>query len=133
MRADTGTEDQVWLQFRSLLVVVALCYIPPSHSPYFSHSSFAYIQEKVMENGNDKKYIINRDFNTRFGECARELPMWAVLPYYDDYSYPHIPGHVDRLNDNAHVLATLCIDQKFVVVDNLRVREKEFSSNVTYV
>ena len=70
LRVDTGTEDQVWLQFRSLPgVVVASCYIPPSDSPYFSHSSFASIQDKVMENGDDKKYIIIGDFNARF--CAR--------------------------------------------------------------
>ena len=68
VRADTGTEDQVWLQLRSLpRVVISLCYIPPSDSPYFSHSSFASIQEKMMENGTDKKYIIIGDFNARFG------------------------------------------------------------------
>ncbi len=58
--------------------------------------------------------------------------MRAELPDYNDYSYPHIPDHVDRLNDNAYVLATLCIDKKFVVVNNLRVRENEFTSSVTY-
>lgn len=133
LRVDTSTEDQVWLQFRSLPgVVVAACYIPPSDSPYFSHDSFASIQDKVIENGNEKKYVIIGDLNARFGEFVRELPMRAELPDYYDYSYPRIPDHVDRLNDNAYVLATLCIDHKFVVVNNLRVREKEFTSNVTY-
>ncbi len=130
---DTGTEDQVWLQFRSLPgVVLASCYIPPSDSPYFKHSSFASIQDKVMEDGNEKKCVIIGDFYARFGEFVRELPMLAELPDYNDYSYPHIPDHVNRLNDNDYVLATLCVDQKFVVVNNLRVREKEFRGNMTY-
>ena len=111
---------------------VFVCSIPPSDSPYFSHDSFASIQDKVVGNEFENKYVIIGDFNARFGEFVRELPMGAELPDCDDYSYPHIPDHVDRLNDNAYVLATLCIDHKFVVVNNLRVRGKEFPSSVTY-
>ncbi|MPC08434.1 hypothetical protein E2C01_001021 [Portunus trituberculatus] len=52
MNVDTSTADQVWLQFPCVPgVVFGCCYIPPSDSPYFSHSSFASIQDKILAIG----------------------------------------------------------------------------------
>ena len=58
--------------------------------------------------------------------------MRAALPGSSDYSYPNIPDHVDRPNDNAYVLTTMCMDLKLVVINNLKFREKEFASRMTY-
>ena len=70
MSFETGIEDQVWLQSRCVPgVVFGSCYIPPTGSPYFSHNSFASIQDKVVENGgNNSIYVIIGDLNAKLGE-----------------------------------------------------------------
>ena len=41
--------DQVWLKFKNLQgVLMGFRYIPPCDSPYYSHASFAVIQEKLF-------------------------------------------------------------------------------------
>ncbi len=45
---DTSVEDQGWVQFCfAPKCLFGFCYIPPPDSEYFSHDSFASIQEKI--------------------------------------------------------------------------------------
>lgn len=55
--------------------------------------------------------MIIGDFNaTRLGNVVRELR--AELPDCEDYCCPNIPDPVERANDNAYSLATMCMDIK---------------------
>ena len=45
---DLTVEDQIWLQLKfAPRCLFGFCYIPPSDSQYYSHESFACIQEKI--------------------------------------------------------------------------------------
>ena len=71
VNVDTSTVDQVWLQFRCVPGgVFGCCYVPPSDSLYFSHDSFASIQDKILSNEGNNKYVIIGDCNSRFGNIV---------------------------------------------------------------
>ena len=124
---DTSVPDQVWLQLRIMpKVVFGACYIPPSDSPYFSHREFAFVQERLVGNVTDNRYLIIGDLNARLGRVVREIN--------DDeaYSYPYIPDDITTPNDNAYVLTTICKDYDLIVINNLKVLDKHFVSDKTY-
>ena len=133
MNVDTSIEDQMWLRFQCMpRFVFGTCYIPPSDSTYYSHNAFASIQSKLIESECVDEYAIIGDLNARFGKMVRVLPVRAELPDYDDYSCPDIRDYTDNPNDNASVLASMCIDLKLAVVNNLNVKDKNFASKMTY-
>ncbi len=124
---DTAVEDQVWLQFSfAPRVMFGFCYIPPQDSEYYSHYSFAAIQEKIKVNPN-LSFCVVGDLNARLGRRVRELPRLADFPDASSYTYP-----VPSPNDNATILSALCIEEKLLVIKNLKTLDKDFVSNKTY-
>ena len=124
---DTSIPDQVWFKLKIMpKVVFGACYIPPSDSPYFSHREFASLQERLIGDDEDNRFLIIGDLNTRFGRGVREISN------SEEFSYPTIPDDVNTPNDNAYVLTTLCKDNDLLVINNLRTYNKHFVSNKTY-
>ncbi len=63
---DVSVGDQVWLQLKNLQgVLMGSCYIPPCDSPYYSHASFAAIQEKFLLSDMSNGYLVIGDMNCR--------------------------------------------------------------------
>lgn len=130
---DTSVNDQVWLQFRNMYgVLFGFIYVPPSDSQYYSHESFAAIQGKIKAKYMCNGYIMMGDMNARFGKRVRE-----ILPYVQEqeshpYSYPHINDDVNVANDNAEVLSSICMNNKLLVLNNLKTCKNNFVSDKTY-
>ncbi len=75
---DVSVGDQVLLQLKNLQgVLMGSCYIPPCDSPYYSHASFAAIQEKLLLSDMSNGYLVIGDMNCRFGGSVRDLPVRA--------------------------------------------------------
>ncbi len=131
---DTTMKDQVWVRLSALgNIIIGICYIPPSDSQYFNPYSFSFIQEKLRKSEEEGlKTIILGDMNSRFGTSVRNLPMRAGIPYCDMYSYPVIPDLVDRPSHNADILADVCVDNKLLIVNNLRYMNRCYESALTY-
>lgn len=66
---DVCTGDQVWLRG----VLVYFCYVLPSDSPYYSHSSFAAINENLLSFHSCSGVLLMDDMNCRFGGLVRHL------------------------------------------------------------
>ena len=97
-QVDISKPDQVWLQLKCTPgILFGFLYIVPHDSPYFSESSFSYIQEKMNESS-VSNYMIVGDLNTRFGRKVTELSTHLDIPYL---SYPKIPDLVSYPNANA--------------------------------
>lgn len=78
-KVDTCIDDQIWLQLRNApKMLFCFCYIPPSDSEYYSHTSFSAIQETIKSTEINSEYqnqcLVLGDLNARFGKSARELP-----------------------------------------------------------
>ena len=128
---DFSAIDQVWMKFRCFPnIMFGFCYIPPQDSEYFTHQSFAAIQEKISDG--DCQYVIMGDLNCRFGNYLRDLPVRSEIPHAHTYEYPFLPDCVNTPNDNAYVLSTICIDKRLVVVNNLKTPTKHYKSDLTY-
>ena len=68
--------DQIWIKFSfSPEVEIGGCYIAPNDSPYYSHQSIAFVQEKMFSSRNTE-YVLVGDINCRFGNLLDSL----VLP-----------------------------------------------------
>ena len=77
-KVDYCNDDQVWFMLKCIpSVLFGFCYIPPYDSEYFSHQSFATIQEKVS--GNGYNHVITGDLNYRFGTYARAIPVCSGI------------------------------------------------------
>ena len=84
----------IWVRFWKVpKCLFGICYIPPPDSEYYSHESFASIQEK-LKTTECKEYCVVGDMNTRFGTFVRELPSAVDVPNCDSVSYPFIPDDV---------------------------------------
>lgn len=71
---DLSIDDQVWLQFKNMEgTLFGFCYILPCDSPYYSHSSFASIREKLFSDYMSNGYILIGDMNGRFEKSVRDL------------------------------------------------------------
>ena len=132
---DVSVGDQVWLKLRNLQdASIGFCYIPPSDSQYYSHASFAAIQERLLSSNVNKGFVIMGDMNCRFGGLVRDLPI-RVLPESAstaDLSYPVLCDDTNATNNNAEVLFNRCSENNLVVVNNLKTHDKHFVSNKTY-
>lgn len=80
-----------------------------------------------MRNG----YIILGDMNARFGRAVRELAKLYELPNMT-ISYPDIEDDIARMNDNAEFLSTICLENKLLVLNNLKTGDRHFMSSKTY-
>ena len=121
---DTSTVDQVWFQLQCAPgITFCFGYVPPTDSPYYSHSLFASIQERIIESSNE--FFIMGDLNARFGRRVREIPGRSEIPQAHEYTYPVIPDDVNNPNDNSYILAALCSDNNMLVLNNLKYGEKK--------
>ena len=97
-KVDVSVEDQIWAQFHfAPRVLFGFCYVPPMDSQYYSHNSFASIQEKLKTNTSCNEFCIIGDQNARFGKYARELLsiLKSVdLAHPDMYSYPILANDI---------------------------------------
>lgn len=127
---DVTKPDQVWCKLKCVPgVLFGFCYVPPHDSPYFNHSSFSAIQEKIKSTDISKGCVIFGDINARFGNSVCELPTHVQLR---NFSYPYIPDPVQTPNDNASILLSMCIDNQLLVVNNACVDGKHYPSKLTY-
>lgn len=85
--------------------------MPPCDCPYYSHSSLCLIHIP---------FFIMGDMNTGFGKSVRDMAQLTNLQ--NVVSYQSIDDDVDRSNDNASSMSTLCINNKLVVVSNAKTR-----------
>ncbi len=132
LSVDTSTADQMWLRLAGMRdVLFGFVYVPPFDSPYFSPALFGAVQERIKTAEMTTKFVILGDMNTRFGEYVRDLPRSADVQNVHFYTYPHIPDAVHNPNDNARTLATLCIDAKLLIVNNLMAPTQYFPSKLT--
>lgn len=130
---DLSIDDQVWLQFQNVQsILFGFCYVPPCDSPYYSHASFAAIQEKLVSNYMSSDYFLIGDMNGRFGNSVRELLVHIRPPDPNQLSYPVINDDVNVANDNAALLSTICVDNDLLVINNLMTSDKHFVSDKTY-
>ena len=130
---DTSTVDQVWIRLTCLPhVTLGFVYIPPSDSPYFSPAQFSAIQERIKTADVNAEFFIIGDINARFGESVRNLPGQMDNHDAPRCTYPHIPDTVTAPNNNANTLATICIDTKMLVVNNLKTATQHFESKLTF-
>ena len=72
------------------------------------------------------------DLNCKFGKYVRELPALSEIPNAHSYEYPVVSDCVNNPNDNAYVLSTICIDNKLLVLNNLKTPTNYFRSGKTY-
>ena len=133
LSVDTSIGEQIWLRFKSSPeLLFGFCYVPPCDSEYYSHESFAAIQEKIITNHMNDGYSIIGDLNTRFGKFARDIPILSQLPSAEVYSYPEIEDDIPFPNNNAEILSTICIDNKLILINNLKTGEHHFIGGKTY-
>lgn len=108
-------------------VLFGSCYTPSIGSTYLliHLHLFNIKQVKIQAMSN-----IIGDFNARLENVAHELPVRAELPDCEHCCYHNIPHPVDRPNDNACILPTMCVHMKFIVINNLKFGNKEFVSKL---
>lgn len=129
---DTSVKEQVWLKFRSMpKCLFGFVYIPPSDSEYYSHDSFASIQEKLRTSDSEEFCIIG-DLNARFGTCIRDLPRDIGIQNHENYTYPVLPDDVRAPNENASILSSICEEPKMLVLNNLKTTVNHYMSKKTY-
>lgn len=75
--------------------------------------------------------IIIGDFNARFSKLVYEFPVQFDTPQVQ-VSYLHIPDPIQWLSDNASALFSLCVNVKFVILNNVKIKNKYFLGNLTY-
>lgn len=112
-------------------VLFGFCYIPTSHSHYYTWSAFSYMEEKLSEfqhNG----YVILGDMNVRFGKNVKELMVPFNASDKDSVSYPIIADDIGVPNDNAVLLSVVCNENSMVVVNNLKYQRKHFLGKRTF-
>ena len=125
---DVGIQDQIWIQLRHApKYLFGFCYVPPADSRYYSHDSFASVQEKLKTSEKCKEYCILGDMNARFGQYVRSL-VQGELPDIDNYSYPVLPDDVQLPNENAFILSSVCKESGLLVLNNLQTPTNHFVS-----
>ena len=133
IHVDTTIEDQVWIRFSfASKMLFGFCYVPPFESQYYSHASFASIQEKLKSSCNVDKFVVIGDMNARFGEFVRNMIDFLEIPNGCLYSYPEIPDPVHYPTENAYVLSTICVECNMLVLNNLKVNQRHFVSDKTF-
>lgn len=105
---DTTVGDQVWFKLMCIAgVLFGCCY----------GSAFSSIQAKLKQNENLNGFVLMGDFNACFGNTTYNL---ATCLGAQHLAYPEIPDHVRVANDNATAVFGLCVQEKMVILKNLR-------------
>lgn len=60
------------------------------------------------------------------------IPLRAEIPECHTYTCPVTPDLFERLNDSVNILATICVDHKLLIVNNLKSDNNCFKSKLTY-
>lgn len=76
------------------------CYIPPPDSEYYSHGSFASIQEKIKTSECLEVSVLG-DLNTRFGLKVRDLLKNVEIPNNDNFLYLTVADEMRVATENA--------------------------------
>ncbi len=97
---------------------MCVCYIPPHDYENFTQQSFAAIQERISDG--ESEYITLGDTNCRVGKYGRDLPALSKTANAQSSEYPILPDCVNTPNDNAYVLSTICMENKLLVLSNLK-------------
>ena len=116
--------DQVWFRLH-LLPDVLFCavYIPPSDSPFFSHSSFARLQEQALNNPNSKLLVMG-DLNARIGSLDR------LQNSYMHLSYSSNPDPI--VNNHGKVIIEMSKTLGIVPVNHLVMGSLRASGGLTF-
>ena len=69
------------------------------------------------------------DVNARFGKKLQELPNNLDI---DTLSYPTIPDPIQVPNGTANILFSMCCEENLAIVNNAKIRNKQFDSKLTY-
>ena len=123
---DLSCVDQIWVRF-SLYPKVEFggCYITPHDSPFYSHQSVAFIQEKLLSN-KDLDYILIGDLNCRFGNLldSLQLPVgWKRGRSADNRQQPNVNGR------NLYYVFRDC---GLVPINNLTSCDRNFKGALTF-
>ena len=131
---DTSKVDQVWIRLTMLAnVLLGIVYVPPIDSRYFNPKSFSDLQEKIIqEREENKNVLIMGDLNARFGVGVRDILPSISTRSNIDMSYPIINDPINRPNDNANTMSSICMDNNLIVVNNLKMEGIHFQSKLTY-
>ena len=119
--AVTQLKDQIWFQLCSLPeYCFGACYIAPLDSPYFSQSSFAQIQENVI----NKHAVVLGDFNARIPNLeVLSNPMHGI-------SYAQ---NVDQgRNNHGKELVSLCKDNNLYTVNHISFQGVTHEGDLTF-
>ena len=104
-------------------IVFVGCYITPSDSPYYDDAVFGYIQG-LIKNDECKSFLIMGDLNSRIG-IPTELRLNDKKLVYE--------GCEDLTqNKNGKRLLQLCGENKLAVINNLRVGNTHYKSNLSF-
>ena len=106
--------------------------VSDSDSEYYSHDSFASIQEKLKSNVQCQEFCIMGDMNSRFGPLVHELSNNVELPNHESYSYPVVPDDIRVSNDNALILSNICKESRMLMLNNLKTPVRHFIGKKTY-
>lgn len=127
---DMSIADQVWFRLNCVpCVLFGACYVPPSDSSYFDYTQLSSIQEKVKSCKNGDECLVIGDLNARVGVAVRELPERVGLP---QYSYTEISDLVQAPNDNAAAILGICVEERLLIVNNLRTTDAYFQGKKTF-
>lgn len=87
------------------------CYILPPDSEYYSHDSFASIQEKlkIIE---CNEFCVSGDLNARFGTTIREFVRHTEALNQEKVFYPVLPDDVRVPSENPFTLLNICKKEK---------------------
>ena len=130
---DTGMEGQVWVRLSYAPdILFGFVYIPPSDSPYFNPVLISAIQEKIKTANFNTEFVILGDMNARFGASIRDWIACVDVPDIHSYTYPVINDTVRVPNDNALAISSLCVELKLIIINNLKIFDQHFRSELTY-
>ncbi len=127
---DNNTVDQVWFKLKCVPeVLFGACYIPPSDSEYFNYANLSKIQERLKINRCNNGCFIIGDMNCRLGQSVKEF---SGALGYRAYSYPVVTDPIPTSNDNATAMLGVCVEEKLLVVNNLRTSNEHFMRKKTF-
>ena len=118
--------DQIWIKFSFCpKVEIGGCYIAPSDSPYYSHESISFVQERILSNKN-LEYVLIGDVNCRFGDLLDKINLpfgWQRNQSEDNKPQP---------NMNARNFFHVLRDCDLIPLNNLSTSRSSFSGALTF-
>ena len=116
-------KDQLWFRLRPLPdLLLCVIYIPPHDSPFFTNTSFAFIQEQVYNNPNIGLLIMG-DLNAHLGS----------LEYFHGihgYRYSFNPDR--NINNHGRAIREISDNLNLIPLNHLRWGPMEAGGGLTY-